>query len=324
MEETSKAKWIVIGGLVLAVVVAMVLAKRSYEEPLHMNARQADHVSDRLKPIRLGEDDGAVVLALPKRKNGGNGTNPAVAVGAFPERLDAAGPPRRFSPSGPWVTLNTNHWLTGTVRLGGTPPPARPLPMDADCSVAAKKLNDGRMPTTRDFVMGPNGGLADVVVTIEGFKGRVDMPTPPILEYVIEGCQLRPKVAACMIGQTLRIRNRDGEVRSVQAMSQIPGNAMSENLLLPGAPSPDIMFLGPEENLRITVAELKWADAFVTVQVHPYFAVTDSDGAFRFPLPPKGSYRLKAFHRKLDPVSRELTIEADADRRSDFRLVYRD
>jgi hypothetical protein len=323
MEENSNAKWIVIGSLVLAVIVGLVWAERSYEEPLHMNADDADHMAERLKPIELGEDDGAVVLALPGKKTGSEDTNKAVAVGALPAPMRRAVMPLETGSGGIKVELDTNHWLTGRVVLSGSPPPALPVAMDPDCAAAAKQLNGGRTPMTDDFVVGKESALADVVVTVEGFVGKLEMADRPSVEISIEGCLPRPKVAMAMVGQPLGVKNRGEYVLSLKGWSKVAGNTVAENLILPGAPMSEMTFGAPEENIRLGFEELKWAEALVTVVSHPYYSVTDTNGVFRIPLPPKGTYRLKVFHRKLEPVYREITVAAEADMRADVGLVYR-
>ena len=60
--------------------------------------------------------------------------------------------------------------ITGTVTLKGTPPKEieiTPIMSDANCS----KLHT-TVPTTHFYVVGANGGLADVVVSLQGISGK--------------------------------------------------------------------------------------------------------------------------------------------------------
>ncbi len=70
--------------------------------------------------------------------------------------------------------------ITGTVTLKGTPPKEKditPIMEDANCS----KLHT-TMPTTRFYVVGENGGLADVVVSLQGISGKsTGASAPPVV-----------------------------------------------------------------------------------------------------------------------------------------------
>src|SRR6267154_2185783 len=59
--------------------------------------------------------------------------------------------------------------ITGTVTLKGTPPKEKditPLKDDPTCG----KLH-AEMPTTHFYVVGPQGELADVIISLEGVAG---------------------------------------------------------------------------------------------------------------------------------------------------------
>jgi len=60
--------------------------------------------------------------------------------------------------------------ITGTVTLKGTPPKEKditPVMEDANCSKMHTKV-----PTTRFYVVGEKGELADVVVSVQGISGK--------------------------------------------------------------------------------------------------------------------------------------------------------
>jgi hypothetical protein len=63
-----------------------------------------------------------------------------------------------------------------------------------------------------------------------------------------------------------------------------------------------------------------WERSFILVFDHPYFAVSDRQGAFALPHVPPGRYTLTAWHSYLGP--KEQTIVVDADRPAVVRVAY--
>jgi hypothetical protein len=59
--------------------------------------------------------------------------------------------------------------------------------------------------------------------------------------------------------------------------------------------------------------------AFVAIFEHPFFAVTDKDGAFKISKLPPGKYTIEALHRKAGKVTKEITV-TDKDQQVDFSL----
>jgi hypothetical protein len=64
-----------------------------------------------------------------------------------------------------------------------------------------------------------------------------------------------------------------------------------------------------------------WMFAYVGVVEHPWFAVTDGNGAFALPpgLPP-GRYTLAAVHRKLGEQTQTITVGAGGTEPVEFLL----
>ena len=74
--------------------------------------------------------------------------------------------------------------ITGKITLKGTPPPEKVLPLDATCG----GLHSDK-PTTRFYVVGPAGELADVYVYIkDGLSGKTFEPPaqPGLLDQVVQ------------------------------------------------------------------------------------------------------------------------------------------
>ena len=60
--------------------------------------------------------------------------------------------------------------------------------------------------------------------------------------------------------------------------------------------------------------------AFVLVLENPYFSVTGIDGVFKIENVPPGTYKVSAWHEKLQTVTHDVTVEAGKTSNADFDL----
>ncbi len=197
--------------------------------------------------------------------------------------------------------------LSGRVTFSGTPPPERELPLAADpiCSQFVKK---GLAPaTTRFYVQGKDGGLADVVVSLAGVSPKGRSYEKSLL--VEQACNIEPYISAGLVGQKISLQNRDRVLHNPRLESK--NNGELHRTLLPGALNSFAFELkAPEEFIRIRCDVHPWEFAYISVFDHPYFAVTDKNGVFVIDGIPSGRYTVQAHHRKAGVVTKEIEIEA--------------
>ena len=191
------------------------------------------------------------------------------------------------------LQLATAGDLTGKVTLKGTPPAERTIEMDATCG----KMHPGPV-TTRHYVVGKDGGLANVFVYIKDNKGGSAGPEP-VIDQV--GCLYQPYVTGVMTGQKFKIKNSDPLLHNVHATPKVNGEF---NI---GQPSQgqenEKSFDKPEVLVRMKCDVHNWMFAYVGVVDTGYFAVTDADGNFKIANVPAGDYTVVAFHQKTHTVA---------------------
>src|SRR3974390_3347534 len=91
--------------------------------------------------------------------------------------------------------------ITGTITLKGTPPKEKditPLKEDATCG----KLHT-EMPTTHFYVVGANGGLADVVVSLQGVSSQSTGASANPVSLDQKGCEYTPQILAVQTEQKI-------------------------------------------------------------------------------------------------------------------------
>ena len=208
--------------------------------------------------------------------------------------------------------------ITGTVTLKGTPPKEKeitPLKEDPNCG---KLHND--MPTTHFYVVGPNGGLADAVVSVEGLEGKSTGASAPAAELDQKGCEYVPQILAVQTGQKIVIKNSDPVLHNVHDLPTVAGNKEQNMAQMPNGPELTFTFSKPEEFLKFKCDVHPWMFAWVSVFDNPYFALSGKDGSFKIDNVPAGKYKVKVAHRKAGTTTQEVEVKEGAPAKVDFTL----
>ena len=199
--------------------------------------------------------------------------------------------------------------LTGVITFKGAPP--------AEASFASKMQDDpncaaiyaGKYPSTRFYVVGANGELADVVVSLKGITGKSTgaSAAPAVMDQ--KGALYTPQILAVQTGQKLIVKNSDTFIHNVHAIPA--ANPESNQVQMGGGPDLTYTFDKPEPFLKFQCDVHPWMFAWVSVFDHPYFAVSGADGKFTIKNVPAGKYTLEATHRKLGTQTAEIEVKDD-------------
>jgi hypothetical protein len=189
--------------------------------------------------------------------------------------------------------------LTGRAFLTTNPPPE--IPFDVTASPECQHLAE-TPPTTKNYVVSPDGGLADVLVWLKPNPSReiVD-PVRETIELTFTNCGLQPRMVAALPWHTFVARNNDSirhvlhirlrdELAPMTEIELHPGQTLSERFgVLLGAKGK--LFLSLRCGLH------PWEQAYASLVTSPFFAVTDANGRFAINDVPAGNYKVEAFHR---------------------------
>ena len=198
--------------------------------------------------------------------------------------------------------------ITGTITLKGTPPAAKEItPIKDDPNCAA--MYPGALPKTMFYVVGANGELADVVVSLKGISGQSTGASAPPVVLDQKGCLYSPQILAVQTGQKIIVKNSDPCVHNVHTSPT--ANPEVNQVQRPGGADLTFTFDKPEPFLKFRCDVHPWMFAWVTVVDHPYFAVSDKDGKFTIKNVPPGKYTLEAAHRKLGAQTADIEVKAD-------------
>jgi plastocyanin len=198
--------------------------------------------------------------------------------------------------------------ITGVINLKGTPPEAKEItPIKDDPTCAA--LYPGGLPKTTFYVVGANGELADVIVSLKGIAGQSTGASAPPVVLDQKGCLYTPQILAVQTGQKIIVKNSDPCVHNVHTTPT--ANPESNQVQMPGGADLTYTFDKPEPFLKFKCDVHQWMFAWVSVFDNPYFAVSDKDGKFTIKNVPPGKYTLEAVHRKLGTQTAEIEVKAD-------------
>lgn len=163
-----------------------------------------------------------------------------------------------------------------------------------DCTHEGGKVVSPRLKVS------PEGGVAETVVFLKSIsegKPLSELPGAFTLDQV--GCVYEPFVQVVAFKERLAIFNSDSLTHNVNG--KLVGGAQIFNYGMPNPNYPKKKKVVSKRLVRPGVIQVNchvhtWMSAYVWVVRHPYYAVTDSGGAFELTDVPPGDYELVAWH----------------------------
>lgn len=195
--------------------------------------------------------------------------------------------------------------LKGTVKFQGSAP--KPARIDMSQDPLCAKAHSGPA-TTEDIVVGPDEGLANVVIYVsDGLAGKTFQPPqqPAVLEQ--KGCQYKPHVLALQTTQKFSVVNSDETTHNIHPN---PTNNREWNMTQPHGMPLEQSFAREEVAIPVKCNVHPWMKGYIAVFKHPYFAVSDKSGNFDLKDLPPGTYTITAWQEKLGTQTQKVTIGA--------------
>jgi plastocyanin len=167
--------------------------------------------------------------------------------------------------------------------------------------------------------------LRDFVVYIDGPMGT-NMAVPPSQPAVIssthvtqKGAMFSPHVLPIVVGTTVRWPNNDQIFHNVFSMSETTNFDLG-------------LYKGDPQDKRITFNKAGRADVFCSIHANmhcivlvlenPYFCLVDDRNHYSISNVPPGKYKLKAWHERMPPQTKEITVPENGEVKVDFVLGF--
>lgn len=244
---------------------------------------------------------GLVYITAPIGKGDGSG-----AIGV--QRSDARD-----------IDMATVGGIRGTVGLTGTPPAPKALTLWGGC----ESLDDsaGGTPAVDTEVIVTNGRVKNGFVWIRsGWEGW-NVPAAPAeaVELDQRACVYAPRVIGVRVGQPITFVNSDPLFHNVRSVAE--ANSVF-NLNMPAKDQRlTRTFKRPEVMVQARCDVHPWMRAYIGVVPHPWFSVTDDDGAFSLEGVPPGQYVVEVWHEVLGTQTHEVTVAPGQDAEISFELA---
>jgi plastocyanin len=203
--------------------------------------------------------------------------------------------------------------ISGEVKFQGTPP--KPTRIDVSQDPLCAKAHSTPL-TTEDILVGPDGGLANVVLYVsDGLSTQTFQPPqqPAVLEQ--KGCQYKPHVLAVQSNQKINIINSDETTHNIHPS---PVNNREWNMTQPHGMPLEKSFAREEVAVPVKCNVHPWMKGYIAVLKNPYFAVSDKEGHFSLKDLPPGSYTITAWQEKLGTSVQKITVGAGENKTLDF------
>ena len=206
--------------------------------------------------------------------------------------------------------------LHGVIRITGDVPERFPIGARkvADCTTHPD------VEHLSDLVLARDGLLQNAFVTLESGYDADAIPPPSSEPVTIDqrGCIYTPHVSAAQKGLQVLVANSDPTTHNVNIHA--PRNNRSQNLSMVKGQAPIECEYKRAERVSLRCDIHPWMSAWLHVSDHPWFDVSDANGAFRIPDVPPGEYVVSATHEEFGDVRGRVTVEAG--RSTGFALTF--
>jgi plastocyanin len=203
--------------------------------------------------------------------------------------------------------------IKGHVRLTGKLPgnPVIRMGVDPMCS----RMNAGKRVIQEYVAATIDGSLANVFVRLQGNFPQTPVSTQPVI-IDQHACVYTPRVVGVRAGQTLQIKNSDTFLHNLDGLS---GKNNGFNQAQPRAGQVyEFKPKNEEVMLHLKCDVHNWMNAYMGIVTNPYFAVTNTMGAFQIDKVPPGTYTIQIWHERYGPVMKTVTVKAGAVATIDF------
>jgi plastocyanin len=214
------------------------------------------------------------------------------------------------APAAPlWKASGNEGNVTGVINFTGAVPAAKKLDMSSDSKCEGVNFLD-------DAVV-KDGKLQNVFIFVKSGLPQASFETPTgAVTLDQRGCKYTPRVLGIRAGQPLEIINSDQTNHNIHTLPRV--NREFDGSQLAGQGPITRKFAKPEAVFPVKCNQHSWMRAYIAVLEHPFFAVSDTNGAFTIKGLPPGEYEIEAWHERYGAKTSKIKVAEKADAKVDF------
>ena len=161
-----------------------------------------------------------------------------------------------------------------------------------------------------DFKVSPDGGLKDVVVTLEHVDAGKPFNKEPI-NITAENCKFLPDVNVIRQGESFKVDNIDAVMHNSQVYQKERGKILL-NIPIPAEEVTDgkITFKKKYKIMQMICGMHEFMQTWGYRVQNPYYAQTKIDGNFKIDNIPPGEYKVTAWHYLIKRQTQKVKIAA--------------
>jgi len=196
--------------------------------------------------------------------------------------------------------------LAGKVRFDGERPEKKPLTVEPKLATGCCPEGEKVDAVDPRLVIAEDGGLANVVVTIDVPGAKLAVPEKAF-EIDQKRCRFEPHVMIVPAGSTVVFLNSDTVTHNVRTLT-----AKNEPINKSTAPGgKEELLLARGDRVQVVCDYHPWMSSWIYVSETPYCALTKADGSFEIAGLPPGTYSATFWQEKLGKVKQEVVIRPD-------------
>jgi plastocyanin len=160
-----------------------------------------------------------------------------------------------------------------------------------------------------------NGGVAGAVVSLDNVThGKAFAFPSPVLDQ--KKCMFVPHVVLMKPGH-LKVVNSDPVTHNIHIYARY--NRASNHMMAPGSTPIELTLMRPE-TIMVRCDIHPWMKGYIVVAKNPYYAISQSGGAFTLTNVPPGTYQLKVWQQKIGTKEQKVTVQAGKTTTVTFKL----
>jgi hypothetical protein len=233
--------------------------------------------------------------------------------------------------------------IEGTVSLKGAVPEPKGFNLITfpDPEYCGRISNGQGWRLLHDFVVGPNGGLKDAIVLLEGVEaGKPFEVSVPLIEA--RDCMFQPFMTIVRNGHAVEVVNMDpvmhdiqGYETSIEAGARVlfntplvmnhqhnRGDLHAIHNHAPGKSLVGPIYLNKgRRTFYMQCGFHAYMESWAMAVNNPYYALTDENGNFSLEQVPPGTYQLVVWHPQTGPgLTKTVTVKADGKLKEQLAL----